>query len=84
MSENISNNIFEWLSQSPDINPIENVFAWLKQHVAKHHPKTLDALETCIVESWNSLTPEFLKPYWKSMKRRCQLVIDSDGNKINY
>ena len=35
--------VLEWLSQSPDINPIENVWAELKKHVrARRLPETFD------------------------------------------
>ncbi|KAI6651293.1 hypothetical protein LOD99_5441 [Oopsacas minuta] len=84
MSENMPKIVLEWPSQSPDLNPIENVFAILKGHDSKHHPKNLAELETSILGVWDSLSPEFLRSYWKSMKRRCQMVIDNNGNKINY
>ena len=84
ISEKMPNNVFQWPSQSPDLNSIENLFGWLKNQVSKQHPKSLTELEKCIQAIWDSLTPEFLAPYWKSMRRRCQMVVENDGNKIKY
>ena len=75
VSKNMPKNVFQWPSQSPDLNPIENLFGWLKNQISKQHPKSLAELERCILVLWNSLT---------SMRRRCQLVIESNGNKIKY
>ena len=38
--------IFEWPSQSPDINPIENLFAWIKQNLIKRAPKSILQLKS--------------------------------------
>ncbi|KAI6651181.1 hypothetical protein LOD99_5532 [Oopsacas minuta] len=82
VSEKMPNNVFQWPSRSPDHNPIENLFGWLRNQVAKQHLKSLAELEKYIQAILDSLTPEFLEPYWKSMTRRCQMVVENDGNKI--
>ena len=85
ISQNMAKNVFQWPSQSPDLNSIENLFGWLKNQISKQHPKSLTELERCIQSLWDSLTPVFLEPCWKSMRRsRCQMVIDNNGNKIKY
>ncbi len=35
-------NIPDWLSQSPDINPIENLWSVMKKMVQKQIPKNLE------------------------------------------
>ncbi len=37
--------VLEWPSQSPDLNPIENMWRELKVRVTKHHPRSLNDLE---------------------------------------
>ena len=43
-----------WPSNSPDVNPIENVWAPLKDHVAARDPQALDQLERYIREDGTS------------------------------
>lgn len=38
-------NVFEWPSQSPDLNPIENLWMDLKRAVHSRSPKNLTELE---------------------------------------
>ena len=77
------NNI-HWPSQSPDVNPIENLFEWLKQELLKRRPFTLKALKDDVVAIWESIDVFFLEPYWSSMPKRCQLLVDNKGYKIKY
>ena len=83
LDENLPNQI-PWPSQSPDLNPIENLFVWLKREMLKIGPKTISELKKSLEEIWYNIQQEFLKPYWSSMPRRCKMVIDSNGHPINY
>ncbi len=44
--------VLEWPNQSPDLNPIENLWRKLKFRVAKHQPRNLNDLE-----KWSGTKP---------------------------
>lgn len=74
----------EWPPYSPDLSPIENIWAWLKNEVSKDMPTSIQSLKRCIRKHWNRIDCSFLTPYFMSMPRRIDLVLESDGRKIKY
>lgn len=73
-----------WPPYSPDLNPIENVWAFMKNQVYRAQPKTLRHLIQLIQKCWNSLTPERCRALINSGMKRCQEVIDRDGGPTNH
>lgn len=79
--------LMEWPPYSPDLNPIENVWAMLKDAIYRSHPellvmtgeKTITKLIEAAIEAWDGLGAEILDKMSISMKKRCQAVLDADG-----
>jgi hypothetical protein len=73
-----------WPAQSPDLNPIENLWSILDQRLRDRACNNEDDLFRIIEEGWRSLEPALLTSLVDSMPRRCQAVIDSKGLATKY
>ena len=49
-----------WPANSPDLNPVENVWRLLKQRVAKRFPRTFAELRQYVEEEWAALDYQIL------------------------
>ena len=76
--------ILDWPAQSPDMNPIENVWKVLGERTMKSNPKNTNDLWTTLQAEWAKITPEECSHLIKSCGRRCQAVIDSKGYHTKY
>lgn len=68
-----------WPANSPDLNPIENVWRLLKQRVAKRFPRTLAEVRQCIEKEWAALDLSDVARYIGNMNERCRTVINAKG-----
>jgi len=73
-----------WPSNSPDLNPIENIFAWMKQYVENQLPSTEATLRQAITDAFNNLTVGHFANLIDSMETRLKAVVKSKGSRINY
>ncbi len=71
--------VLEWPSQSPDLNPIENLWRELKLRVAKHQPRNLNDLERICKEEWDKIPPEMCADLVTNYKKRLTSVICNKG-----
>ena len=76
--------VLAWPAQSPDLNPLENLWAIVKRDVQKKHPTNLVQLEKCVKASWKAIPAETIKNLVDSMPRRIQAVIAAKGGPTKY
>jgi transposase len=64
---------------SPDLNPIEDVWAYIKGQLYNkerypHKPKNVDELRSRVQHLWNSIDPVYIKKIASAMARRRERV----------
>lgn len=74
----------DWPSQSPDLNPIENVWIFLDKQVADRNPQNENELFQVLEVGWINLPTDFLTNLVESTPRRCQAVIKNGGMPTKY
>lgn len=74
----------EFPSSSPDLNVIENTWAFWQKNVRASKPKSTKELEDASYKEWYKIPKEYLKKLVESMKRRISAVIASKGYITKY
>ena len=76
----------DWAPYSPDLNPIENLWAWIKHQLHTKYPPAggEDELIDHVYETWNTITPEMCGKYCANYERRLVEVIDNLGGCTSY
>ena len=78
--------VLEWPSQSPDLNPIENIWCTMKEGLKKRHdrPSNLEELFEHVQQEWAKLDKELLRTLVRSMPNRIKAVIKNKGGATKY
>ena len=78
--------VLPWPSMSPDLNPIEHLWDELGHRVRSrlNPPETLDQLRRALVVEWTNIPIDFVRNLIRSMRRRCQAVINAKGGHTRY
>ena len=71
---------------SPDLNPIENLWAVLARAVEQRPPDTMEELQDRVAEEWGKVDKEkeLLRSLAHSMPPRCAAVIEAEGWHTKY
>ena len=72
--------------ESPDLNPIENVWDLLDRRVRARAipPRNVWELAVALVEVWGNISQQELSNLVQSMRRRCTAVLNAAGGHIRY
>ena len=88
MADHNDFNLVDWPALSPDLNPLENVWAALKRNLSKFPlPPTIAKLGDLIrqqVPIFNAENQALFDNLYKSMPKQMRLVIKAEGAPIRY
>jgi transposase len=78
--------VLEWPAQSPDLNPIENLWAIVKRSIRERQkpPTNLPELERYVKAAWKAIPIATIRNLIDSMPRRIQAVIAAQGGATKY
>ena len=77
--------LFEgWPGNSPDLNPIENLWSQMKNLQRHERATSIAGLKRIAKKVWDNITPEYLQSLYESMPRRMQAVVDAQGGHTKY
>ena len=85
--------VLDWPPYSPDMNPIEHVWAKLKELVHEMHPELMHmgkseedqlALSRAIIEAWEAIPQSYIDKLIEGMERRVQTLKTAKGWHTKY
>ncbi len=73
----------EWPPRSPDLNPIETLWAWMQPLVSHKHPQTFEDLCVAVKEVFDEIPQHRIDGLVESFDVRLQRCIDVKGQMIS-
>lgn len=76
--------LLEWPPQSPDLNPIENMWSILDDKLVKSAVTNKTQFFEILKKTWDDIEDKYLRNLVESMPRRLQKVIKAKGGATKY
>ncbi len=76
--------VLDWPANSPDLNPIENLWSIVKRKMRDTRPNNADDLKATVKAAWASIPPQQCHKLITSMPRRIEAVIKAKGSPTKY
>lgn len=76
--------VLSWPSQSPDLNPIENLWKLLKIKVHKRNPSNIQQLKDFCIEEWFRISANVCKNHVCKYRKRLEAVEENKGYATKY
>jgi hypothetical protein len=75
--------LLNWPSKSPDLSPIEQIWAYLKKRLKGRLFTTADELFAALEAEWNAIPNVLIDKFWSSFPARCQVCANLGGECLN-
>ena len=73
-----------WPANSPDLSPIENMWAWMEGKLHKEYkPHNIEALKECLEQIRQSIPLSMVRTMFDNYEARMKQVIDCNGAYVN-
>jgi hypothetical protein len=76
--------VMDWPSYSPDLNPIENLWADVKRRAEMDNPQDVESLRNALQKAWDETDKRLITKLIESMPRRLQRVREQAGWMTGY
>ena len=73
-----------WPGNSPDLNCIENLWAWAQAEVDAKGCKTIEEFKKCVIDTLEKVPEKLLHDLVGSMGKRVKACIEKNGGKTKY
>lgn len=74
----------EWPANSPDLNPIENLWGWMKRMLEPVKRTSVEDWKSKLEELWDSVSSELIEKLVVSMPQRIEACIAANGGHTKY
>jgi transposase len=75
--------ILIWPPYSPDLSPIEQVWAYIKRQLKGRRFANADDLFAAISQEWQAIPQDMIDRFCSSFKARCQVCVNHHGASLN-
>jgi len=76
--------LLPWCARSPDLNPIENIWAWMDRRMMSQQITSIEHLKEVLHETWLSIPHDLCINLIESMPRRIKECIKNKGGHFRY
>jgi len=73
-----------WPANSPDLNPIETIWALWKDQIRSRAPQSMEQLKRIAFEEWEKISLNIIQKIIRSIPRRLREVIKAQGKYTKY
>jgi mRNA-degrading endonuclease YafQ of YafQ-DinJ toxin-antitoxin module len=77
-------NMMFWPAKSPDLSPIEQVWAYIKKKLKGRVYTSPTDLSDAISEKWTKVPQDVIKNLWDSFRARCEVCAKYHGECLNW